>query len=77
MFRGKYGRYLDIDGDGIAYRTIPAHTRLKVRLSHAALRETNTPFIPKTATFINELLIAWRANGYSEGVGSESRVSLK
>ncbi len=24
MFRGKYGRYLDIDGDGIAYRTIPA-----------------------------------------------------
>jgi 2-oxoglutarate/2-oxoacid ferredoxin oxidoreductase subunit alpha len=24
MFRGKYGRYLDIDEDGIAYRTIPA-----------------------------------------------------
>jgi 2-oxoglutarate ferredoxin oxidoreductase subunit alpha len=23
-FKGKYGRYLDIDGDGIAYRTIPA-----------------------------------------------------
>lgn len=24
QFRGKWGRYLDIDGDGIAYRTIPA-----------------------------------------------------
>ena len=24
MFHGKYGRYLDIDDDGIAYRTIPA-----------------------------------------------------
>jgi len=23
-FNGKYGRYLDVDGDGIAYRTIPA-----------------------------------------------------
>src|SRR4029078_13010073 len=23
QFRGKYGRYLDIDGDGVPYRTIP------------------------------------------------------
>ena len=28
QFKGKYGRYLDIDGDGIPYRTIPGtHTR--------------------------------------------------
>ena len=37
-----FGRYLDVDGDGIPYRTFPAPIRRAAPFSLAALRRTRT-----------------------------------
>ena len=44
-----FGRYLDVDGDGIPYRTFPAPIRPRARTSPAAPRGTATPATPKKA----------------------------
>ena len=44
-----WGRYLDVDGDGIPWRTIPRPTPSAARTWCAAPRTTSTPATPKTA----------------------------
>ena len=45
----EFGRYLDVDSDGIPFRTCPARTRPRARSSPAAPRATATPDIPRKA----------------------------
>ncbi len=45
----EFGRYLDVDGDGIPYRTYPGTHPTKGAFSPAAPRATVTPATPKKA----------------------------
>ena len=44
-----FGRYLDVDNDGIPFRTFPARIRTRAHSSPAAPRATATRATPKTA----------------------------
>ncbi len=73
QFRGKFGRYLDIEDDGIPYRTIPGTHLTRAPLPRAALREMNMRSIPKTATIIDAMSIASPANGTRRKSSCRSR----
>ena len=45
----EFGRYLDVDGDGIPYRTFPARIRPRARISPAAPRATAMRATPRKA----------------------------
>ena len=45
----RFGRYLDVDGDGIPYRTYPGRIRRRAPTRYAAPRATSTPSTPRTA----------------------------
>ena len=66
QFRGKFGRYLDIDDDGIPYRTIPG-THLSGASPPAARHATNMPSTPRTATPIDATSTASPEMGHGEG----------
>jgi 2-oxoglutarate ferredoxin oxidoreductase subunit alpha len=59
-----FGRYLDVDGDGIPWRTIPARTRPRAPSSAAAPRATPTPSTarraPTTSTTWSACGASWR-----------------
>ena len=48
----KFGRYLDVDDDGITYRTYPARIRRRAHSSPAARRRTGWRDIRKKAPII-------------------------
>ena len=45
-----YGRYLDVDGDSVPYRTIPGTIRPRAPSSPAAPPTTPSPAIPRTVS---------------------------
>ena len=50
----EFGRYLDVDDDGIPYRTCPARIRRRAPSSPAAPAATSMPAIPRTAPPISD-----------------------
>lgn len=53
----KFGRYLDVDKDGIPYRTIPGTHPTKGSFLREELPETNMQFILRTVMHIGEIWI--------------------
>ena len=54
-----FGRYLDVDGDGIGYRTLPGHILIKERFLLGVLPEMNSPPTLSRRKLMNATCSAW------------------